>query len=353
MSNADHHPAAAELEAFALGRLDETVLEAVARHLETCPECQGGVDRVPGDPFVTLLQSARMVPDTPPAEPLQETQAGTPVPAADERTAAWSGTNGGTERPPEVLTGKLRYPLVGHLAQYLPDGKQILVVRDAEVALHDAATGERRRVVCDPERLVFSACISPGGKWLATQQRPESVVLWNLADGRRLREWPGFRGWNFSADGDHFMIRLPAEQQDRTCSLPDLKEVVLDEGLRGFDGVHVQPGGRYVVGREWQEIGADWWVVDSGGRKLHPLVPRARGKLHWYIPWVHDRDGLVCLDDGTVRLFDLLTQREHARYLLPDRDTPLRADVSADGRPACVMIMKRQVLLLRLPARVP
>src|SRR4051812_5178493 len=60
----DSHPPRPELEAFALGRLDDHLCTAVEGHVRTCSDCQSIVEGVPADGFVSLLRTAQSTPDT-------------------------------------------------------------------------------------------------------------------------------------------------------------------------------------------------------------------------------------------------------------------------------------------------
>src|SRR5687768_26385 len=59
------HPLGDELEAFALGRLDDAQCGTVEAHVGTCPDCEAIVSRIAGDPFTELLRSVQSVSDTP------------------------------------------------------------------------------------------------------------------------------------------------------------------------------------------------------------------------------------------------------------------------------------------------
>jgi serine/threonine protein kinase len=55
---AAQHPTAAEVAAFALGKLDQSTAEWVGRHLEECPACRAAAERAPADSVVNLLRGA-------------------------------------------------------------------------------------------------------------------------------------------------------------------------------------------------------------------------------------------------------------------------------------------------------
>jgi serine/threonine protein kinase/multidrug efflux pump subunit AcrA (membrane-fusion protein) len=62
------HPSAAELAAFALGRLDERSAMKLEAHLAACETCRSAIDAAPTDSFVAMVQGA--FPPTPDAEQL-------------------------------------------------------------------------------------------------------------------------------------------------------------------------------------------------------------------------------------------------------------------------------------------
>ena len=58
MAAAKSHPTGADLEAFALGTLNNLSLPAVEAHVADCPTCQEQAASVAGDPLVELLRRA-------------------------------------------------------------------------------------------------------------------------------------------------------------------------------------------------------------------------------------------------------------------------------------------------------
>src|SRR5262249_24983045 len=67
------HPSVAQLAAYALGKLDEAAIRAVARHLEGCDGCRRAVDNQPADSSVGLVRPAKtpatVLPAASPAAP--------------------------------------------------------------------------------------------------------------------------------------------------------------------------------------------------------------------------------------------------------------------------------------------
>src|SRR5437016_5506529 len=66
---AAQHLSAADLAAFALGRLDDGASDWIARRLEDCPACQRVIKGTPGDSVIDLIRKAdadRAPPHRPP-----------------------------------------------------------------------------------------------------------------------------------------------------------------------------------------------------------------------------------------------------------------------------------------------
>jgi hypothetical protein len=61
------HPTAETLRGYSLGELDDASADAVARHLEQCPECERLVAEMAPDTFLNGLRRAQAAPETPAA----------------------------------------------------------------------------------------------------------------------------------------------------------------------------------------------------------------------------------------------------------------------------------------------
>ena len=57
------HPTAETLEAYGAGKLDDVLAEAVAGHLEDCPECRRRVAEMAPDTFLGRLRDAGVRPE--------------------------------------------------------------------------------------------------------------------------------------------------------------------------------------------------------------------------------------------------------------------------------------------------
>ena len=60
MGAAAAHPTDQTLEAYGLGKLDDSLAESVSKHLEVCPSCQIRVADLSSDDFLGRLRMARI-----------------------------------------------------------------------------------------------------------------------------------------------------------------------------------------------------------------------------------------------------------------------------------------------------
>jgi tRNA A-37 threonylcarbamoyl transferase component Bud32 len=101
------HPAAEQLSAFGLGKLNDAAAAAIAQHLEGCLPCRKAVERVAGDTFVGLVRAAKAPAAAAPSSPtpLPKDRKLTPPPVAPP-----------PELPPE-LAEHAKYRIVRELGR--------------------------------------------------------------------------------------------------------------------------------------------------------------------------------------------------------------------------------------------
>jgi len=116
MSLVDQHPRSEELEAFALGRLEDDLFAAVEEHVAGCSDCEAVVSRIAGDTFTALLQSAQSLSDTP--KPLAEATFVEEIRGESGATSAWAtaGDEGPADLPAALVSSPRYLPvrLLGH-----------------------------------------------------------------------------------------------------------------------------------------------------------------------------------------------------------------------------------------------
>src|SRR5262245_27689873 len=98
------HPTPEVLNAYGLGRLDEALAEAVARHLEDCPECRQRVAEAAPDTFLDRLRDAQARPEPPSpgeGEPTFDslTTGDSPIVSDDTQTGVGDGPDGARLQP--------------------------------------------------------------------------------------------------------------------------------------------------------------------------------------------------------------------------------------------------------------
>jgi len=78
-------------------------------------------------------------------------------------------------------------------AAMLPDGGRVLVTDDDRVVLRDLVTrGRLAEYVGEAKQTVFRLCLLPGGRRFVACGAKGGVRLWDVADAKVVREYPGF-----------------------------------------------------------------------------------------------------------------------------------------------------------------
>jgi WD40 repeat protein len=105
-------------------------------------------------------------------------------------------------------------------AAVLPDGGRAIVIDDDRVVLRDLRTGERlAEYVGEAKQSVFRLCLLPDGRRFVACGAKGGVRLWDVADARVIRAYPGFAqrvfavattpdGRLLAAGGDEKTIRI-------------------------------------------------------------------------------------------------------------------------------------------------
>ncbi len=196
----DQHPLGEELEAFALGRLDDQSFAAVEEHVATCSDCEAVVSRISGDTFTALLRSAQSLSDTP--KPIAEATFVEESQGESGATSAWgTAENEGPPDLPAALVSSPRYlpvRLLGHggmgavwLAEHRVMGRQVAVkaIRPEFLAKVGAVERFRREVQAaarlhHPNIVTAYDAEQAGETHLLAMEYVEGV---NLADELRQR----------------------------------------------------------------------------------------------------------------------------------------------------------------------
>ena len=199
MPQVDQHPLDEELQAFALGRLDDALFDVVESHVAGCSACEQVVSGISGDTFTALLQSARSLSDTP--RPLAEATFVEPIRGEGRATSAWAASEEGPPDLPAALVNHPRYlpvRLLGHggmgavwLAEHRVMGRQVAVkaIRPEFMATAGAVERFRREVQAaarlgHPNIVAAFDAEQAGDTHLLAMEYIEGV---NLADELRQR----------------------------------------------------------------------------------------------------------------------------------------------------------------------
>jgi len=107
--------------------------------------------------------------------------------------------------------------------------------------------------------------------------------------------------------------------------------------------------GRYGIGYP-SESPESPWPIDADGRRLHRWPPQNYGEPLEDLNWINGQESLFSLGDGTLRLFDVVAQKERATLQLPAGERAVRLDLAADRSFATATTTRGAVLLLGLSA---
>jgi len=107
----------------------------------------------------------------------------------------------------QITTFKRSIDYVNSLA-FSPDGKTIAVGSQGGILLVDAKTGNIVHLL-DGEVTGVCVTFSPDGKLLASSSMENSTIIWDMASGKQIRSFTGYRSsLSFSPDGKILAILL-------------------------------------------------------------------------------------------------------------------------------------------------
>ena len=165
---------------------------------------------------------------------------------------------------------------------YSPDGR--LFVRGIghpTAAICEVATGKTRHALEGHEGKITSLAFSPDGKTVLTGSREDSVIFWDAATGRRLRQVTvrgGVRSLAYAPDGERLLVGTwgcVAVLYDTGSGaiVGSFGDVPIERSRAGVIAAF-DPTGRRVVtrtqGGHWRQTEAALWDAETFGR-LRPL----------------------------------------------------------------------------------
>jgi len=232
-------------------------------------------------------------------------------------------------------------------ASFSRDGKMILTIsewckRDFDylmcshdrLRVWDAASGELKRVIASPSR-ILSAIVSADGMRVFTVSRDQGVEIWDIATGKEvatpIQGRERFRVAALSADGRHLVT---SGEKDRTAHVFDVttgKEIAV---LRGHEAnltyVGFSPDGtRIATASGAEDPTARIWDTVTGKKLV--VLQGHEGGLNAV---AFNADGTRVVTgarDGTARVWDVASGKEITAPLLHEHSVESAA-FGGDGR---------------------
>jgi hypothetical protein len=226
----------------------------------------------------------------------------------------------------------------------------VSIADGSTIVFSDIATGKESRSFPTEDGWISHFYLSRSGRYLLVSLRKGDGAIWEVAQGKQIAR----HGACLLPDEKRYWYTRSGEEGRGKCyDVESGKETAGYEAMAPYQNFYLQRSGRY-ANAYYRHAGHQpgWLVETATGRKVHSWTPAEWGEVTGLPtvagPWVGDTHSLVSLADGTVRLFDVFTHKERARFQLPGRLVGHRLEVSRDGRFACVLT-ERSVYLLRLP----
>lgn len=200
---------------------------------------------------------------------------------------------------------------------FSPDGKTIASSGESSLWVWDLATG-RGRKLCDEAVLSGrgrNVAFAPDGKTVAAAGEDSTVGIWDVANGRRLRQLKGHKDWvttvAFAPDGK----RLASASKDHSIRLWDLstgKEIRQFRGHPSFViGLAYAPDGKRIASAGWDYTTRLWDVAT--GNVLRRLDWPVDDQLA--LAFAPDGSRLAVGTDQRVRVWDVAANVERCTFI--------------------------------------
>ena len=196
-------------------------------------------------------------------------------------------------------------------AAFSPDGTVIATSGHGPVQIWDAATGALRAELRSPDGrsdwYVRHIAFSPDGKTLASGDRRDGLILWDVATGAPRRRLEGRMGVAFSPDGTLLAAGLGMEGAIRLYDPRSGAEVrTLAGHLAEVDDLTFSHDGRWLASTDVHGVIRLW-------DRDHDWAPRVlRGHTSWVDSVAFSPDDSLLLsgaDDWTARVWSVATAK--------------------------------------------
>jgi RNA polymerase sigma factor (sigma-70 family) len=289
---------------------------------------------------VMTAGAAALVPGTNPADAprVGEVQ---PAPEKAERKEERSGrTDRYGDRLPDgavARLGTVQRRAGGAKLAMTADGKSIIAVRDGKYLLvWDAVTGQLRSTRELPGGTVWYHCLSPDGRWLATEGPGRGAfTVWDVAAGKEARRLAikgagGIDQWAFSPDGTKVAATGHEGERQfvRAWELATGKEVFSKDVLEraGSGPLTFTPDGkRLLASFTSSDVGTFCWNLATGELAW-------QNKEFWPLFTEFTQDGKILAAMGDASGVDLATGRPFKLPNPPPLTGETRPVLAPDGR---------------------
>ncbi len=227
------------------------------------------------------------------------------------------------------------------------DGGQLLAAGGepgvfGEVRLWNVADGKAVRQFQGHQDSLLSAVISPDGKLLATSSYDQQIKLWDVAGGQELRTLAGHNDAVFDLAFRPDGKILASASGDRTVKLWDVASGerldTFGQPLKELYGVAFSPDGRRVAAGGVDNRIRVWQISDEGKENTNPLLYSRFAHEGAVVKLAYSADGKTIVsagEDRTVKIWDAETMTERFELERQSDWAPALA-VSPDGRAVAV-----------------
>lgn len=232
-------------------------------------------------------------------------------------------------------------------AAFSPDGKYVAVAASdhKQVLLFDASSGKQIRRLPGHEQRVRGVAFSPNGRLLATCGEDNSIRVWKVANGERVRliSPPEHPKWAATPAPYRPLRPFRNLEEGIGAGIGDaLDQALVEPFRRRLSQVHAvvfSPDGRFLLSGQY-DGSVRLWETSSGRQRRQFCGPTVR-YTNTFFPEINtaafspDGRQVVAADErGYVRTWDTETGRQRLRFRADEREA-----LSAQFSPAADYIL--------------